>query len=90
MASMTDGTVPVGHSFEVYAANEGEATEQAWRAAEAAGLELGRTLYIEQIEAGRWEVVLEDNGPAGSGIAKWHAPDGHNKGIGSFDRATND
>jgi hypothetical protein len=68
MASMQEGRV--GRSFEVPGTNEGEATENAWRAAEALGLELGVTLFAEQIEAGKWEVVLEDNGVAGSGIPR--------------------
>jgi hypothetical protein len=68
MASMTDGTLPVGKTYTVVAANSGDATEQAWRAAEAAGRELGVTLHTEQVEAGKWDVTLQDNGPAGAGI----------------------
>lgn len=66
MASMADG--PVGVTYTVPATNAQEATENAWRAAEAKGRELGRTLHAEQVEAGTWDVTLQDNGKAGAGI----------------------
>ena len=58
MASMQEGVV--GRSFEVYAANEPEAAMSARIAASTAGVMAGNLLYIEQIEAGKWEVVFEE------------------------------
>lgn len=52
--------LPVGRSFEVVGSDEQSAIENAWRAAEALGFDYGRALLVEQIEAGRWEVVLAE------------------------------
>lgn len=65
---MIDG-VPVGRSFEVPGADLEQATANAWRAAEAAGVEYGRSLYSEQLSAGVWEVVLVEVEPG------WTAPE---------------
>ena len=60
MASMINDDVPVGRSFEVYAANEPEAAMSARVLATQAGIIAGNLLFIEQVEAGRYEVVLEE------------------------------
>lgn len=60
MASMSDPQATVGRSFEVYAANEPEAAMSARIVAGQAGVMPGKLLFIEQIEAGKWEVVLEE------------------------------
>lgn len=59
MASMQDGT-PVGLSFEVYAADEPNAIHSAYESAKIAGQSVSETLYVEQLEAGKWEVVLQE------------------------------
>lgn len=57
---MTDGTSPIGRSFEVFAPNEEEAVISARVTASQNGVIAGNLLYIEKIEAGKWEVVLEE------------------------------
>lgn len=51
---------PVGKSFEVYAPDDRQAAEAAYTAADKSGFRAGRVLLTEQIEAGKWEVVLEE------------------------------
>lgn len=50
---------PVGVSIETPAANAASAENNARRKALAAGLLVGRVLFAEQIEAGKWEVVFQ-------------------------------
>lgn len=60
MARLINSGIPVGRSFEVYAANEPEAAMSARVLASQAGIIAGNLLYVEQVEAGKWEVVLEE------------------------------
>lgn len=52
------GESPVGRSFEVRAADETVAREGARIKAAQADIRVGRVLFVEQVEAGVWEVVL--------------------------------
>ena len=59
MASIHDGSVPVGQSFEVYAPDSARAILAA--KAQAGDRQMVRpVLHVEQVEAGKWEVVLQE------------------------------
>lgn len=57
MASMQDGTIPVGRSFEVKAPTP---TDAEVNARALVDFPAGRVLFVEQVEAGTFEVVIED------------------------------
>lgn len=78
---------PVGRSFEVYSSSEHNAVEVARC---VAGDLHAKPLFVEQVEAGKWEVVLEDSrAPLADRIDAWFKearsnPDPETRYLGSI------